>query len=573
LTETTEEYRARIDQLESNILTEPDIGEMRSDISEGVGKTGNRQADIEIQFKDVIDNTTGKDVISAPEIIAARNGENDLKTYLDKQKESLNNLGINVKTLGAKGDGITDDTLVLQTAINENTNLFFPAGNYKITSPLTIATEGITLSGEGSNVMSETIILAVACDGIFIKNGSRYVTVENMSIRQPVKVATTKGITFGKVSNAETDSSVHYSNIENVHIENFGYGISIGINRDETIAPKFILWNCFFNKIRVDHCNNGIATQTVAGANFGLTFEKVYINGSPKTLRLRSTQANFKDCNFGIEVTNSIDIDSVGYTQFTGCNFESDVKTIETVGNLMNINGKEHEFDNCTFLFNNPAGVYPIGVYSDLESLIFNNCKFATKVGNEQAQFFSPIHCGCKDYAIKIIGSTSLPRPNFPSAYYQKYTVNRIMPMIYDSAPTPTTNGIYNLNQNRNRPEIVNKGVVTDFLGNVNLNTSYPAKIGGNFYLDGGKVTIPTGTGLTTIYYNREKAGVFMLGATTYNPASPTKRYQVERNVDPAYYEKDTYAVIKAYEWDDINKTWSNNITVPFEIQWLKVSQ
>jgi len=87
LAETTEEYRTRINQLESNILAEPDIGEMRSDISEGVGKTGNRQADIETQFKDVINNTTGKDVISAPEIIAARSGEIDLKTYLDKEKQ------------------------------------------------------------------------------------------------------------------------------------------------------------------------------------------------------------------------------------------------------------------------------------------------------------------------------------------------------------------------------------------------------------------------------------------------------------------------------------------------------
>ena len=41
------------------------------------------------QFQSVLDETTGKDVISAPEIILARNGEVDLKTRLDKEKQEV----------------------------------------------------------------------------------------------------------------------------------------------------------------------------------------------------------------------------------------------------------------------------------------------------------------------------------------------------------------------------------------------------------------------------------------------------------------------------------------------------
>lgn len=59
---------------------------MSSDVVETVG----RQDEVESQFQDVIDNTTGKDIISAPEIIAARDGEANLKARLDKEKNEVN---------------------------------------------------------------------------------------------------------------------------------------------------------------------------------------------------------------------------------------------------------------------------------------------------------------------------------------------------------------------------------------------------------------------------------------------------------------------------------------------------
>lgn len=58
-------------------------------ISEDVEATIGRQDYVEEQFQDVLDETTGKDVISAPELIAARNGEANLKTRLDKEKQEV----------------------------------------------------------------------------------------------------------------------------------------------------------------------------------------------------------------------------------------------------------------------------------------------------------------------------------------------------------------------------------------------------------------------------------------------------------------------------------------------------
>lgn len=45
---------------------------------------------------------------------------------------------VNVKDFGAVGDGVADDTAAIQSAINAGGNVDFPAGTYKITSPLTV---------------------------------------------------------------------------------------------------------------------------------------------------------------------------------------------------------------------------------------------------------------------------------------------------------------------------------------------------------------------------------------------------------------------------------------------------
>lgn len=56
---------------------------------------------------------------------------------------------INVKDYGAVGDGSTDDTTAVQTAITVGGTIVFPVGCYKITSTLTI-TKGARLLGLGS---------------------------------------------------------------------------------------------------------------------------------------------------------------------------------------------------------------------------------------------------------------------------------------------------------------------------------------------------------------------------------------------------------------------------------------
>ena len=68
-----------------------------------------------------------------------------LQTQIDKLENHVNTESINVKyppigLQGAKGDGVEDDTNNIQNIINyaysKGTPVFFPKGNYKITSPI-----------------------------------------------------------------------------------------------------------------------------------------------------------------------------------------------------------------------------------------------------------------------------------------------------------------------------------------------------------------------------------------------------------------------------------------------------
>jgi hypothetical protein len=60
---------------------------------------------------------------------------------------------LDVRDYGAKGDGVTDDTAAINAAIAvasvKGGKVFFPAGTYKVTSPLLVNAIGVSLVGEG----------------------------------------------------------------------------------------------------------------------------------------------------------------------------------------------------------------------------------------------------------------------------------------------------------------------------------------------------------------------------------------------------------------------------------------
>src|SRR5699024_4161066 len=96
------------------------------------------------------------------EVIQARNGMSSLSSRLDEADKKINNTQrvINVKSLGAKGNGKTDDYQIIQDAIYEaertNSNVYIPSGTYYVSQTLRTAhkttphyTTGIRIFGDG----------------------------------------------------------------------------------------------------------------------------------------------------------------------------------------------------------------------------------------------------------------------------------------------------------------------------------------------------------------------------------------------------------------------------------------
>lgn len=74
---------------------------------------------------------------------------------------------ISVKTFGAVGDGVANDTAAFQAAIASGSHIYVPDGTYRLTSPLTRPNGNIRLTGDGTG---STLLVFEDCDGIVIQH-------------------------------------------------------------------------------------------------------------------------------------------------------------------------------------------------------------------------------------------------------------------------------------------------------------------------------------------------------------------------------------------------------------------
>lgn len=337
MTESTNEYKKRIEEIKQSIENEPYMAKMREDIAEGISKTGIRQATVEEQFQAVLDETTGKDVISAPELIAARNGKSNLKTRLDDEHaevtaqlaentQQLNSMPINIcnNNLGlgvCVGDGIFDNSDIMQSIINyagsNRCSIYIPKGVYKITKNIYIP-NGVLISGDGSQ---NTIIECIGSG--FILNGHSTGGVYNIKISS----LTLKG------DNTPNSVGINFkycreSNITDVQVVNFYDGMYLFNSWSNTIQNSFI-WknsnnnitlNAQSNDIKIYHCifdsaiKNGIVIngESQGVSIVGCTFQKCGENGIVAEIGRNIVIENCYFENNGTSYPSSSDINMNG---------------------------------------------------------------------------------------------------------------------------------------------------------------------------------------------------------------------------------------------------------------------
>lgn len=104
---------------------------------------------------------------------------------------------INVKQIGAKGDGITDDTNVINIALSKGKNVIFPSGEYLVNESIDITTNNIIVYGNnstlkpthsgdcvnvnGNNIEIYNLNINGACNYGYDLNGN-YCTIKNCNI-------------------------------------------------------------------------------------------------------------------------------------------------------------------------------------------------------------------------------------------------------------------------------------------------------------------------------------------------------------------------------------------------------
>jgi hypothetical protein len=161
---------------------------------------------------------------------------------------------VSVKDFGAVGDGVTDDTAAIQAALTATVaggTLFFPAGNYIITSRLTVS-KAITIRG---STQYQTAIIAVACSGLLISYASN-VQIHNIEFAASVRHTITPNAYIG----IDVAGSTGTRPFNHVYRDVFIDGFYTGYRSDW-------LWSSTFSNFKTGACALGIQAKNLSVNN------------------------------------------------------------------------------------------------------------------------------------------------------------------------------------------------------------------------------------------------------------------------------------------------------------------
>lgn len=168
---------------------------------------------------------------------------------------------VSVKSYGAIGDGVTDDTAAIQTAVNSENNVFFPAGTYLVSSPITISSNR-SLYGEGASSVILYTGTATSRGALYANSGSASAYVENLKIYDLKVLGQVASLGFSEFVHLIALHGVRNCLIDNCVIEGFrGDGIIFGsgdVAGQERHNIDVTVSNCYINGVNNDN-RNGIS--------------------------------------------------------------------------------------------------------------------------------------------------------------------------------------------------------------------------------------------------------------------------------------------------------------------------
>lgn len=161
--------KIRSDGTLSGFYSKPGTGIPKTDLASSV-QTSLNQAGTAVQSSSV-GQASGVAALDSGGLVPSAQLGNPLTAALTDKGGQV----FNVKAYGAKGNGSTDDTTAIQTAINAATTggvVYLPPGTYNVTQTLTITTSGVSLVGAGPGATtiqtpagSETVAVILVGNG------------------------------------------------------------------------------------------------------------------------------------------------------------------------------------------------------------------------------------------------------------------------------------------------------------------------------------------------------------------------------------------------------------------------
>lgn len=168
---------------------------------------------------------------------------------------------VSVQDFGATGDGITDDTVAIQAAINASSQVNFPSGTYLITSALVLPSNA-TLIGTNATIQWNAASFSAAMTGSAIND----IIIEGLIFNSttPVTANATWGIALQKVTRLKV-SKCKANNVNLVYTTS-SQTLYTNVVSDETNAS----FNCS-RDVLVEHCTvygPGTTNQACLGGVF-----------------------------------------------------------------------------------------------------------------------------------------------------------------------------------------------------------------------------------------------------------------------------------------------------------------
>lgn len=317
---------------------------------------------------------------------------------------------INVRDYGAKGTGTDDDTTAvlaaLAAAVANDTNLYFPKGNYRVEKPLHLST-GITVCGDGisntsinrTSVTPETIGGTSVNAVFYVEGGWNHISGLSITGVSGSTTSAVTGILFG--SNIAAKGS-----ITNVAVTWMQYGI-----RDLT---GVFLYD--FNNMQLVSCGTGVDLTTNTQKT-SLTFNQVYAANT-------GTAFDFNQVNYS--VISSCAADNCNWGSKPGNPYGAGYGDPASAKGIYHFN-----LSDVTITNTGSEGSYGNGVISQANSFLTIDNVFSYDCRSE----FVPNYSLYPNYAVGPIQTNTAGGSMTISNAYHRVWSNSVVATSYPTKP------------------------------------------------------------------------------------------------------------------------------------------